>query len=200
MPPGPSPTEPAVTRLLNEAASGSREAYDALLPVVYEELKELASGRLRAEREGHTLNATALVHETYLKLVDQERVEWNSRSHFYAVASQAMRRILIDYARGRRRAKRGGAAEALSLDAGGLGDSFAGQPSLEWDTLIALDVALNRLEQENRRAAEIVEYRFFGGLTYEEIGEVLGVSVPTVRRGWAFSRMWLARELADGGT
>ncbi|NNF27814.1 MAG: sigma-70 family RNA polymerase sigma factor [Gemmatimonadetes bacterium] len=200
MPPGRSPTEPAVTRLLNEAASGSRQAYDALLPVVYEELKVLAAGRLMAEREGHTLNATALVHETYLKLVDQERVEWNSRSHFYAVASQAMRRILIDHARGRRRAKRGGSSGALSLDIDGLGDNLAGQPSLDWDTLIALDVALSHLEQENRRAAEIVEYRFFGGLTYEEIGEVLGVSVPTVRRGWSFARMWLARELADSGT
>lgn len=197
MPPPPTPAEPAVTRLLNEAASGSPDAYDALLPLVYEELKGLASGRLRAEREGHTLNATALVHETYLKLVDQDRVEWNSRSHFYAVASQAMRRILIDYARGRRREKRGGSIEPLSLDAPGLDEALFARADLDWDDLIALDVALSRLQEENRRAAAIVGYRFFGGLTYGEIAEVLGVSVPTVRRGWTFARMWLARELAD---
>lgn len=197
MPPGSSEAEPAVTRLLNEAASGSSEAYDALLPLVYEELKGLAVGRLRAEREGHTLNATALVHETYLKLVDQDRVRWSSRSHFYAVASQAMRRILIDHARGRRRAKRGGGGEDLSLDAPGLDESLVGRPALDWDELIALDSALDRLARENGRAADIVQYRFFGGLTYDEIAEVLGVSVPTVRRGWTFARMWLARELTE---
>lgn len=187
----------AVTRLLNEAAGGSSEAYEALLPVIYEELKRLASGRLAVERAGHTLNATALVHETYLKLVDQDRVEWSSRSHFYAVASQAMRRILIDYARTRKRAKRGGDAEVLSIDLAGLEERTGNEPSMDWDELLSLDGALQRLADENRRAADIVQYRFFGDLTYGEIAEVLGVSVPTVRRGWTFARMWLRRELGD---
>lgn len=187
----------AVTRLLNEAAGGSSEAYEALLPVIYEELKRLASGRLAVERAGHTLNATALVHETYLKLVDQDRVEWSSRSHFYAVASQAMRRILIDYARTRKRAKRGGDAEVLSIDLAGLEERTGNQPPMDWDELLSVDEALQRLADENRRAADIVQYRFFGDLTYEEIAEVLGVSVPTVRRGWTFARMWLRRELGD---
>lgn len=187
----------AVTRLLNEAAGGSSEAYEALLPVIYEELKRLASGRLAVERAGHTLNATALVHETYLKLVDQDRVEWSSRSHFYAVASQAMRRILIDYARTRKRAKRGGDAEVLSIDLAGLEERTGNEPPMDWDELLSVDGALQRLADENRRAADIVQYRFFGDLTYEEIAEVLGVSVPTVRRGWTFARMWLRRELGD---
>jgi len=200
MSPAPSRHEPAVTQLLNEAASGSSDAYDRLLPLVYHELKGLAVGRLRSEREGHTLNATALVHETYLKLVDQDRVEWNSRAHFYAVASQAMRRTLIDHARTRRRAKRGGAMDPLSLDGPGFEEDPIGQPPVPWDDLIALDSALERLAVENRRSADIVQYRFFGGLTYDEIAEVLGVSVPTVRRGWIFARMWLRRELDDKGS
>jgi RNA polymerase sigma factor (TIGR02999 family) len=165
---------------------------DELFPLVYEELKAMAAGKLRKERGGHTLNTTALVHEAYLKLVDQTRIEWRSRSHFFAVASQAMRRILINYAHMRNAEKRGGGVETLPLEEARLVLS-----SEEAEELVALDSALEELNEFNQRGALVVTYRFFGGLTYAEIADVLGTSQITARRAWDTSRAWLRRRLRD---
>ncbi len=181
-----------VTRLLIDASGGNVDALNRLFPHVYDQLREMARSRLRMERADHTLNTTALVHEAYLKLVDQTRVEWRNRSHFYAVASQAMRRILINHAKGRKAQKRGGGAPHLPLDAVGLEISAA-----QAEELVALDEALERLKGFNERGADVVVYRFFGGLTYEEIGEVLGTSTATIRRSWNAARIWLRRELRE---
>jgi RNA polymerase sigma factor (TIGR02999 family) len=181
-----------VTRLLHALSEGSPRALDELMPLVYEELRAIASRYLRGEREGHTLNTTALVHEAYMKLVDIDEVDYRDRGHFYAVASTAMRRILIDHARARRRDKRGGGAETVSLDqVVAMTDEQAGE-------LLALDEALGRLEAIDGRRARLVEYRFFGGLTFPEAAEALGVSVATAKREWAVARAWLNRELEAG--
>ena len=182
----------AVTRLLRDVGAGSNRAVDELFPLVYEELKAIAAGKLRRERGGHTLNTTALVHEAYLKLVDQTRVEWQSRSHFFAVASQAMRRILINYAHMRNAEKRGGGVETLPLEEARLVLS-----SEEAEELVALDSALEELNEFNQRGALVVTYRFFGGLTYAEIADVLGTSQITARRAWETSKAWLHRRLRD---
>jgi RNA polymerase sigma factor (TIGR02999 family) len=179
-----------VTALLAEASAGRREALDRLIPIVYEELRQVAHRRLREERADHTLNTTALVHEAYLKLIDIKRVEWRDRVHFFGVAASAMRRILIDHARTRNRAKRGGPQQTqVPLDA-----ALAVSEDQDED-LIALDDALARLESENARHGRVVECRFFAGLTLEETAEVLGTSLATVKRDWAFCRAWLNREL-----
>lgn len=186
---------PDVTRLLQDASHGNREAFDRLFPLVYEELKGLAQRKLRLERAGHTLNATALVHEAYLKLVDQDRVEWQSRAHFFALAAQAMRRILINHAKGRNRQKRGGGAEHVPLDDGDAllsANLMSDDQTLE---LLELHEALEALAEFNPEGAEVVEYRFFGGLSHAEIGEVLGTSEVTVRRRWSAAKSWLRREL-----
>jgi RNA polymerase sigma factor (TIGR02999 family) len=186
-----------VTQLLQEASRGNRDAFDRLLPLVYEELRQTAHARLRSEREGHTLDTTALVHEAYLRLVDQSRVEWQNRAHFLAVASDAMRRILIDYARRTRAGKRGAGAPRVSLD--DAGDQFEAPPPFpdeQADELVALDEALQRLAVFNAQGARVVQYRYFGGLTMEEVATVLGTSERTVRRTWAVARAWLRRELA----
>ena len=179
-----------ITQLLIDVSEGAPQALDRLMPHVYEELQQLAHHHLKAERPGHTLNTTALVHEAYLKLVDQTRVQWQNRAHFFAVASMAMRRILVNYARQRKRAKRGGGAPKLSLDAGldVMSDARA-------EEIVALDEALTRLADINARAARVVECRFFGGLTIEEAGEALGVSPMTVKRDWRLAKTWLRREL-----
>jgi RNA polymerase sigma factor (TIGR02999 family) len=192
-----SPETHRITQLLREASGGDGGAFSNLLPLVYEHLKEIAAGRLRWERDGHTLNATALVHEAYLKLVDQSSVEWQSRAHFYAVASQAMRRILIDYAKTRHRAKRGGKGENVPLEL--VGDVPDGRQAEDdrFTELLELDRVMTALGSENARAAEIVQYRVFGGLKHHEIAEVLGVSEATVRRSWKFAKLWLRRELGD---
>jgi len=178
-----------VTQLLLELTGGNQEVVNALLPLIYDELHAQAENHLRRERKNHTLNATALVHEVYLKLVDQSRVSWRNRAHFLGVASQAMRRILINYAQARRAQKRGGDMLATTFD-----DDLVPRESRA-DDLVDLDEAITRLKAMNERQAAVVEYRFFGGLTHEEIGEVLGVSVPTVRRDWRLARAWLSREL-----
>ncbi len=165
-----------ITELLAEARHGKRDALDRLLPLVYDELRRLAHHRLRFERPDHTLNTTALVHEAYLKLVDQERVDWANRSHFFAIAAQAMRRLLVNYAEMRAAVKRGGGAVHLPLE----------------DAPIAVSDAEERF---NERGCRVVEYRFFAGLSYEEIGEVMGTSPITVRRAWAAAKSWLRREL-----
>jgi len=190
----PGPGE--VTRLLQEASAGRREAFDRLLPLVYDELCRLAHSKLRMERAGHTLNTTALVHEAYLKLVVQERAEWRSRSHFFAVASQAMRRVLINYAKMKKRQKRGGDAAAHSVEyAAEIPASEVPLTDEQAIELLALDEALERLRSFDSPGHDVVQYRFFGGLAYAEIAEVLGVSEVTVRRHWTAARSWLRREL-----
>jgi len=178
-----------ITQLLIEVEGGDPRAVDVLFPLVYGELRAMARGQLRGEREGHTLNATALVHEAYTKLVRQSQANWQNRAHFLAVAAQAMRRILINYANGRLAAKRGGGQPAVTLNE----ELFSEQHRTE--QLVALDSALARLQELNERQARIVELRFFGGLTEKEIAEVLKISVPTVKRDWRVARAWLAREL-----
>lgn len=187
-----------VTALLAEASAGRRGALDRLIPVVYDELRQLAHRRLRDERPGHTLSTTALVHETYLKLVDVDRAQWRDRVHFFGVAANAMRRILIDHARTRHRDKRGG-PDLVHVT---LADAASVSADRDED-LIALDDALARLEAENERYARVVECRFFVGLTLEETADALDVSLATVKRDWSFCRAWLNRELSthldDGG-
>jgi RNA polymerase sigma factor (TIGR02999 family) len=178
-----------ITRLLAELTGGNTAVVNALMPLVYDELHDLAEKRLRRERSDHTLGATALLHEAYLKLVDQSRVTWQNRAHFLGVAAQAMRRILINYAQQRRALKRGGEFIATTFD-----DDLVPRDTRA-DRLIELDEALVRLRALSERQAAVVEYRFFGGLTHEEIAEVIGVSVPTVQRDWRLARAWLSREL-----
>ena len=181
-----------ITMLLGQLSGGNREVVDKLLPLVYDELKGLAHGQLRGERPDHTLNATALVHEAYLKLVDQERMSWQNRAHFFAIAAQSMRRILINYAESRRAQKRGGGQVVATFS-----DELMGRETRA-DELIELDEALKRLHELNERQSKVVEFRFFGGLSQEEIAEVLGVSVPTVKRDWRVAKAWLSRELRNG--
>ena len=193
------PNADQITGLLSEAARGNKEAFDRLLPLVYGELAQLARRKLRSERPGHTLNTTALVHEAYLKLADQSRVEWQNRHHFFAVASEAMRRILIDYAKQRHAAKRGGDAPHLELEAAGDVIARDGPISDEQATeLLALDEALNRLAAFNPQGAKVIQFRFFGGLSNEEVADVLGISERTVRRAWTIAKAWLRLELSDG--
>lgn len=187
-----APTE--VTLLLRRASAGDRTAFAQLFPLVYDELKALARHKLSFERDGHTLGATALVHEAYLRLAGQADADWQSRSHFLAVAAQAMRRILVDYARRRGAGKRGGGAAALPLEAADA-EGPAWLPDEDSERLVALDDALERLGAFNERGAQVVSYHFFGGLTFAEIGAVLGVSEVTARRSWSMARAWLGREL-----
>jgi RNA polymerase sigma factor (TIGR02999 family) len=184
-----SPEQP-ITRLLLELSAGKHEALDELLPLVYEELQRMARQRLRGERAGHTLNTTALAHEAYLRLVDQQRVQWQNRAHFFAVASTAMRRILVNHAKLRRRQKRGGGAITVALDEA-LGVEAAGS-ALE---VVALDEALSRLASMSERACKVVECRVFGGLSIEETAEALGVAPMTVKRDWLLAKTWLRRDL-----
>ncbi len=177
-----------VTRLLVAISDGNRDAVDELIPLVYSELRHLAGHYLRSEREGHTLQPTALVHEAFLKLV-QQNVQWQNRSHFFAIASNLMRRILVDYARGHLAEKRGGAGEKISLDEAFI---FAGEKPAQ---MIALDEALQKLAEIDPRRAKVVELRFFGGLTNEEIAEVLGVHSNTVLRDWNLARAWLKTQI-----
>lgn len=180
-----------VTRLLQEASGGDVQALDRLLPLVYDELRAIAHGQRRSEPAEFTLNTTALVHEAYLKLVDQTRVTWKNRAHFFAIASRSIRRIVIDHARERLAQKRGAGADHISieqLESEPLGD---GHP----ETLVGLDEALSRLARVDPRQGQVVTYRFFGGLTIEETAEVIGVSVATVKREWTMAKAWLHREL-----
>lgn len=187
----PVPDTDAVTRLVQDARGGDPRAADQLLPVLYAELRRLARARLRDERPGHTLQATALVHEVYLRLVDQTRVQWQDRNHFFAVAAQAIRRILVDHARGRARRKRGGGAPQVPLE-----EAVDAAAPFEVD-LLELHRALDHLAAQNPLPARVVELRFFGGLTSEESAAVLGISPRTAERHWQFARAWLYQELAD---
>lgn len=182
--------EPNVTMLLRRMSAGSGETLDAIIPLVYRELRSIAHRHLRREDPGHTLSTTALVHEAYLRLVDVRQVEWQGRAHFFAMASRIMRRVLINYARRRKRAKRGGGRVASSLEEGELPID-----QTHLDDLLALDEALARLEAVNERRCRVVECRFFSGLGIEETAEALGVSPGTVKRDWRLARLWLNRQL-----
>jgi RNA polymerase sigma factor (TIGR02999 family) len=178
-----------VTQLLADVRCGDRGAFDRLLAAVYDELKRVAQRQMRKEREGHTLNTTGLVHEAYLKLVDQTQVEWKDRVHFFGIASRAMRQILVDHARRRSAQKRGGSWQQTTLEPGELP---AEMPAEE---VLALDDALERLDQLDERLRQVVEYRFFGEMTEEEIAEALGMTTRTVQRDWVKARAWLYKEL-----
>jgi RNA polymerase sigma factor (TIGR02999 family) len=191
-------TEPPaaqITGLLHDWQSGDRAALDRLIPFVYEELRVIASRHLSREQRQQAIQTTALVNEAYMKLVDQRRVDWQSRAHFFAIAAQVMRRILIDDARWRLRQKRGGGVLAVALE--DISEMPQEKPVDTLD-LIAVDRALRDLEQLDADQARIVELRFFGGLTAEETGLVLGVSRATVEREWAVAKGWLHRALSTG--
>jgi RNA polymerase sigma-70 factor, ECF subfamily len=180
---------PDVTSLLKRLADGNQEAASELIPVIYQELRRLAAGHLRHERPDHTLQPTALVHEAYIKLVAQRNADWQSRTHFFAVAPKLMRRILVDYARRHLRAKRGGRQAKLSLD-----EVVLLSPDRP-GKMLALEESLTRLERLDARQGRIVELRYFGGLTVEEAAQVLGVSPTTVRREWTSAKAFLYGEL-----
>jgi RNA polymerase sigma factor (TIGR02999 family) len=179
-----------VTQILQAWSEGDQRAPERLMPMVYQELRRLAGDYMRRERPGHTLQATALVHEAYLKLVDQDRVDWKSRAHFCGVAAQLMRRVLMEHARAHNAEKRGGKMEKLYLDET-RELAQEGAPDL-----IALDDALKSFASTFPRESEVVELKFFGGLEAKEIAEVLHVSMKTVLRDWKFAKLWLCRELS----
>lgn len=186
------PAREEVTRLLIESTDGDGAAAAGLLPIVYEELRLLAQGYLQQERANHTLQATALVHEAYLRLVDQTTATWENRAHFFGAAARAMRRILVEYARHHRTAKRGGNWQKVELQE----NLFP--PAEEGLDLVVLDEALQQLAHLNPQHSQIVELRFFGGLTVEEAAEVLKVSPRTVKRAWRGARAWLRQRIASG--
>ncbi len=180
----------SVTRLMAGVRSGNRDAIDALLPIVHAELRRIASAHMRRERPGHTLQPTALVNEAYLRLVDQREVDWQNRAHFLSVASRLMRRILVDHARAKGTAKREGDAVRVEFEVADVGGA-------ERDIdLLALDEALDRLSAMDPRLAEVVENRYFGGLTTRETAEAMQISTATVEREWVAARAWLRRELS----
>lgn len=181
-----------VTRLLHAARDGDTAAFDRLMPLVYEELRQVAGQQLRREQAGSAPRPTVLVHELYLKLVDQAQIDWHGRAHFFSIAARAMRQILIDHARKRNAKKRGGDWQRVPL-----ADQFLVDDA-RWEELLALDDALDRLKAIDERMCKVVEYRFFGDMTGQEIAEVLGVSTRTVQRDWVKARAWLNRELANG--
>ena len=182
---------PDITQALADLTAGDPEALDRLLPVVYEQLRDIARREMRRERPDHTLDATALVHEAYLKLVELERINWESRAHFFGAAARAMRRILISYARMKKADKRGAGAEHVSLD-----DAIVLARNRP-DRLLALDEALERLAERDERQARVVECRYFAGMSVEETGTALGISPATVKRDWTLARAWLNRELSE---
>jgi RNA polymerase sigma factor (TIGR02999 family) len=183
--------EPDATQFLHDWAAGDEAAAEKLMPLVYQELRRLAQNYLRNERGDHTLQPTALVHEAYLRLVDQQRVSWQNRAHFCGVAAQLMRRILLQHARAHQAAKRGGGMQKIYLDE--TRELIRDNPP----DLIALDEALKSLARVHPRESEVVELKFFGGMEAKEIAEVLNVSAKTVARDWSFAKVWLLRELSN---
>lgn len=183
-------SEHEITQILHEWGDGDAQAVERLFPFVYDELRRLARNYLSKERAGHTLQPTALVHEAYLRLIDQNRTNWENRTHFYAVAATLMRRILVNHARDHAAQKRGGGIQVISLD--DIKD-LSGDNSLD---IIRLDEVLQNLEKFDRRKLRVVEMRFFGGLSELEISKILNVSEKTVRRDWTMAKMWLHRELS----
>ncbi len=180
-----------ITALLEEWSQGSRTALDELIPLVEAELRRLARRHMRLERAGNTLQTTALVNEAYIRLAEWNNARWNNRAHFFGIAAEIMRRIMIDYARKRQQLKRGGGALRVTFDEGAIG---AGEPGAE---LIALDEALNDLTGKYPRKGRVVELRFFGGLTVEEAAEVLKIDARTVKRDWVFARAWLHNRISE---
>jgi len=183
-------SRPDVTGLLKRWSAGDRQAQESLFPLVYEELRALAAASFRSERKDHTLQPTALVHEAYLRLIGQDRVAWQNRAHFFGIAAQMMRRILVDHARRKKARKRDAATFRVELAAQEEGAPVDLDPEI-----LALDEALKELEALDPRQAQIVELRFFGGLTVEETAEVTAVGTATVKREWRTARAWLRREL-----
>ncbi len=179
-----------ITRMLRGWSGGSREAFDELLPLIYDQLHKQAAQFLRRERNDHTLQPTDLINEAYLKLIDQREVTWQNRAHFFAIAGQAMRRILVDHARNRHRDKRGGDEVKLPLE-----EALTVAVDEKNIDLIALDEALTRLEKKDQQQARIVELRYFSGLSLEETAEALNISRATAARNWAMAKAWLHREL-----
>jgi RNA polymerase sigma factor (TIGR02999 family) len=182
-----------VAQLVESARRGDEQALSALMPLVYEELRRLAASYMRRERPGQTLQATALVHDAYIRLMQDSKLSWQNRSHFFGIAARSMRQILVERARARRAAKRGGSRIRVTLDAGLLATEG---PAID---LEALDEALTRLEALDVELAQVVEVRFFGGLSIDEAAEALDVSPATVKRRWTVAKAWLARELAVKG-
>ena len=182
-----------ITQLLKDWGNGDETARDQLMPLVYEELRHMAHRHMRKEPSGHTLQTSALVHEAYMRLVDQKAVQWQNRAHFYGIAAQMMRRILVDHARGRQYAKRGGDARPVSLDEGAI---VSEERAAE---VVALDEALISLAAIDQRKSQIVTLRFFGGLSIEETAAVLAVSPGTVMRDWTLAKAWLRREMRAAG-
>jgi RNA polymerase sigma-70 factor, ECF subfamily len=186
----PSASPHQITQLLIDWSRGDQAALDSLMPLVYAELRRLAHRYMRRERAGQALQTTALINEAYLRLIQQQHVQWHNRAHFFAIAAQLMRRILVDYARTRARAKRGGGALRVSLNEAAVSSQERGAE------LIALDDALQRLAVIDPRKSQVVELRFFGGLSIEETAEVLNVTSMTVVRDWKTARAWLRREIS----
>jgi RNA polymerase sigma factor (TIGR02999 family) len=183
------PSSQDVTQMLLDWGNGHKEALDQLTPLVYDELHRLAARYLRRERPGHTLQTTALVHEVYLRLVNQDRVQWQNRAHFLSIAATMMRRVLVNYAESHRAAKRGGTGPRLSLEAvADWADERAANRAVDF---VVLDEALTRLAAIDAQQSRIIELRFFGGLTVEEVAEALGLSPATVQREWRMARAWL---------
>lgn len=187
--PGETTDQVNITGLLQAYASGDREALEKLIPFVYQELKQMARRQLINERDNHTLNTTGLVHEAYLKLNQFNRIEWKNRAHFYGIAATVMRNILVDYAVKQNANKRGGDQQQVSLDKADLA------VNINLHDILSIHSTLERLGAIDQRQMKVVECRFFGGMTLEEISEFLGVSVPTVSRDWGMARAWLNREL-----
>jgi len=179
-----------ITDLLVSYGRGDKESLDKLMPAVYDELRRQAARYLRREQPGHTLQTTALIHEAYLRLVDQRNVQWQNRAHFFGIAAQMMRRILVDHARTKKRVKRGGSDIKVSLN-----DATVAVKGQDLD-VVALDEALTRLERIDAQQSRVVELRFFSGLTVEETAEVMQVSPATVKRDWSMAKAWLHRELS----
>jgi RNA polymerase sigma factor (TIGR02999 family) len=179
-----------ITDLLVSYGRGDKESLDKLMPVVYDELRRQAARYLRREQAGHTLQTTALIHEAYVRLVDQRNVQWQNRAHFFGIAAQMMRRILVDHARTKKRAKRGGSDIKVSLD-----DAAIAVKGQDLD-VVAVDEALSRLAKIDEQQSRVVELRFFSGLTVEETAEVMGISPATVKRDWSMAKAWLHRELS----
>ncbi len=179
-----------ITRFLVDWSNGNQSALEELMPIVYEELRKIAKRYMNRQDGNHTLQTTELIHEAYLKLVENKEKQWNNRAHFFGVAAQAMRHILVDYARSKQRQKRGGAAHQITFDE----NAFLSKDSS--GTIVALHEALENLGKLDERKVRVVEMKFFGGLTMEEIAEVLKISPETAKRDWGFSRTWLLRELS----
>lgn len=188
---GPTISPHEISCLLHAWSDGNSNALNELLPLVYDELRRQARRFLRKERPNHTLQSTALIHEAYLNLVEQNHINWQNREHFFAIAANVMRRILVNYAHARHRKKRGGAAENLELD-----ETILNATQTMDVDLLALDEALTRLAKKDEQQARIVELRYFSGLTIDETAEILGISPATMKRDWKMTKAWLYRELS----